>query len=84
MEISLDEGKIVDYGFYLWYAIYNPNLYNKVQERSFDDGSELLPIALNVLDTFLGNKSWLTTQDIFLQMQNKIAEEELKLVREER
>ncbi|WP_395463117.1 hypothetical protein [Wolbachia endosymbiont of Cantharis cryptica] len=84
MELSSDGASIVDYGFYPLYAIYNPNHYNKAQEKVFDDHGELLPITSNMLDNFLSNKNGLTTQDIFLQLQNEAAEKEAKLVRDKR
>ncbi|GFY79988.1 ankyrin repeat protein [Trichonephila inaurata madagascariensis] len=84
MELSFDRASIVDYGFYPLYAIYNPNHYDKAKEKVFDDHGELSPIASNVLDNFLSNTNSLTTQEMFLQLQNEAAEKEVKLVREKR
>jgi hypothetical protein len=84
IELSSGGVSITDYGFYPLYAIYNPNHYNKAQEKVFDDYGELLPITSNVLDNFLSNTNGLTTQEIFLQLQNEITEKEAKLTREKR
>lgn len=84
MELSSDGASIVDYGFYPLAVIYNPNYYDKAKEKVFDDHGELLPIASNVLDNFLSNTNSLTTQEMFLQLQNEAAEKEVKLVREKR
>ncbi|MGL9717449.1 MAG: ankyrin repeat domain-containing protein [Wolbachia sp.] len=84
IELSTDRASIVDYGFYPLAVIYNPRYYNKAEEKAFDDHGKLLPIASSMLDTFLSNTNGLTTQDIFLQIQNEIAEKEARLVREKR
>ncbi|WP_419247126.1 ankyrin repeat domain-containing protein [Wolbachia endosymbiont of Rhagoletis indifferens] len=84
MELSSDGASIADYGFYPLYAIYNPNHYDKAKEKVFDDHGELSPIASNVLDNFLSNTNSLTTQEMFLQLQNKATEKEEKLIREKR
>ncbi|RDD35714.1 hypothetical protein Wcon_00009 [Wolbachia endosymbiont of Cylisticus convexus] len=78
IELSFDE---VNCGFYPLYAIYNPNQYDKEQEKSFEDNGELRPLALSVLDHFLNG---LTIQDMFLQIQNKFIEKETKLAKEKR
>ncbi|WP_265033032.1 ankyrin repeat domain-containing protein [Wolbachia endosymbiont (group A) of Sicus ferrugineus] len=84
MELSSDGASIADYGFYPLYAIYNPNHYDKAKEKVFDDHGELSPIASNMLDNFFSNTNSLTTQGIFLQLQNEATEKEEKLIREKR
>ncbi|WP_353276641.1 ankyrin repeat domain-containing protein [Wolbachia endosymbiont (group A) of Agelastica alni] len=84
MELSSDGASIADYGFYPLYAIYNPNHYDKAKEKVFDDHGELSPIASNMLDNFLSNTNSLTTQEMFLQLQNEATEKEEKLIREKR
>ncbi|WP_374698648.1 ankyrin repeat domain-containing protein [Wolbachia endosymbiont (group B) of Limnophora tigrina] len=84
MELSSDRASIADYGFYPLYAIYNPNHYDKAKEKVFDDHGELSPIASNMLDNFFSNTNSLTTQEIFLQLQNGATEKEEKLIREKR
>ncbi|WP_264328358.1 ankyrin repeat domain-containing protein [Wolbachia endosymbiont (group A) of Andrena hattorfiana] len=84
MELSSDRASIADYGFYPLYAIYNPNHYDKAKEKVFDDHGELSPIASNMLDNFFSNTNSLTTQEMFLQLQNEATEKEEKLIREKR
>ncbi|WP_333023901.1 ankyrin repeat domain-containing protein [Wolbachia endosymbiont of Pentidionis agamae] len=74
--VDLSDPKTIDYGFYY--------LYDKECEKAFDDNGKLKPIISSILNSLLNNTSNLNTQDIFLQIQNKIAEEEMKLVREKR
>ena len=78
IELSFDE---VNYGFYPLYAIYNPNQYDKKQEKSFEDNGELQPFVSSVLDYFLNG---LTIQDMFLQIQNELVEKETKLEEDRR
>ena len=78
VELSFDE---VNYGFYPLYAIYNPNQYDKKQEKSFEDNGELQLLVSSVLDYFLNG---LTIQDMFLQIQNELVEKETKLEEDRR
>ncbi|MFP3022936.1 MAG: hypothetical protein ACEY3K_08515 [Wolbachia sp.] len=78
--IELSPGE-TNYGFYPLYAIYNPNQYDKKQEKSFEDNGELQPLVSSVLDHFLNG---LTIQDMFLQIQNEFIEKEAKLAKEKR
>lgn len=71
----------MNYGFYPLYAIYNPNQYDKKQEKSFEDNGELQPLVSTVLDYFLNG---LTIQDMFLQIQNELVEKETKLEEDRR
>ncbi|MDM8335451.1 ankyrin repeat domain-containing protein [Wolbachia pipientis] len=84
IELSSDGTSIIDYGFYPLAVIYNPHHYDKAKEKVFDDHGELSPIASSVLDNFLSNTNNLTTQEIFLQLQNEAAEKGEKLIREKR
>jgi hypothetical protein len=84
VELSSDGSLIADYGFYPLRAIYNPDNYNKAQEKVFDDGGKLLPTVLDILGNSLKNESNLTTQEIFLHLQIEAAEKEAKLAREKR
>ncbi|WP_255453420.1 ankyrin repeat domain-containing protein [Wolbachia endosymbiont of Atemnus politus] len=86
IELSADGASIVDYGFYPLAVIYNPNYYNKAEEKAFDDHGELSPTVSSILDKLLSNKNNLATQDVlqnaFLQLQKEAAEEVERLARE--
>ncbi|QOD38254.1 hypothetical protein [Candidatus Wolbachia massiliensis] len=84
IELSSDGTSIVDYGFYPLAVMYNPNYYNKAEEKVFDDSGELSPIASSMLGKFLSNTNGLATQDVFLKIQEEVAEREVKLAREKR